>query len=278
MNTRLWTTATLLALVVGGAAGCATPASDTTGASNDAVKVSPRVEPGTFKLDLAGEVQVDPSCDTHTRLTLRNDPSAEAELEETVEGTCKLDLRARRRSYGLSPAPTDCGSRVWEGQWVDANRETHRIRIEDHRSRTCNDWQRSHVVVTESVPAKEFWPGASGTIESTLLARPDAASDRPREVQGKLLRFANGTKFGIDDGGLGVELDLTDETAARAFVEGRVARATGVYRSVMGPAGLRPVLLVRKLLVCPAPGRMSNLVPPHDADTGWLGANCPIQR
>lgn len=83
------------------------------------------------------------------------------------------------------------------------------------------------------------------------------------------------TGVAISFDGASAELVLSPDDRARV-VDGRTARVTGTRTTLSGvETHDRPAINVSNLLVCPAPGAHVDLMPPVDADTTWIGANCP---
>lgn len=106
------------------------------------------------------------------------------------------------------------------------------------------------------------------------------ASKAVVELKGELTSmYAIGgetTGFGIK--GIADEMNelLLDASQSARFVDGRMARVKGYNVTVSGvEIPSREVLSVKDLLVCPAPGSTVSLMPPVDADTQWIGSNCP---
>ena len=105
-------------------------------------------------------------------------------------------------------------------------------------------------------------------------------------LQGTLVRSAGvggettGTSLKTPTETIELVLD-TDDTSA--FVEGRVARATGVRTKLSGvETKQRPVLRVTDLLVCPASSAVVNCQPPVAPgsticgdDRAWVEQSCP---
>jgi len=199
-------------------------------------------------------------CVVYTQMTIsRGFTGFQAHLENRVGafGTnlaCRLAVAPLPRDYSLGFEGLSCGSSTWKG-----SKGADSIAVTDNATRTCKDLPLSKLIVTEK----------NNGVESTLYA-----ADPAERVIGTLKRSVgiggenSGTSIATDTGLL--ELQLPDQTP---FVEGSLARATGVRVNVTGiETGNRSVLRVSDLLVCPAKGSTVNCQPGPNVRLGNLCA------
>ncbi len=132
---------------------------------------------------------------------------------------------------------------------------------------------------TQSLVCVNSTGGFAFIVQSSCTFTKKDTAPATVEYKGKLARV-----FGIGGESTGMALNFEDASAElvlsakdRAkFVDGRVARVIGSKTTLSGvETHDRPAIKVSSLLVCPAPKTTLSLMPPVDADTSWLGANCP---
>ncbi len=261
-------------------AGCSVDTAETDEAEemSTAEAVSTRVEPGKWKLYSKPFHEPSAFCDVHTALELVNSGGATARLHEAVSGTCKLAVMPNPRSFKLRLTDVSCGSPFYEGK-LRVNGKLSTITIQDNRHRTCRDLSRGKIIVTETVPS------ATGPITTTKFSFDGAPPAVDVTVQGNLVRT-----FGIGGENTGssiattsglLELVLGDWQSA--FVAGRTARVTGERTTLSGvETHDRPAIVVRDMLVCPAPGTLNCMPGPNvrlsnlcaGANRSWVQDNC----
>lgn len=150
----LFATATLTAF----APGCAADANTDEAladegdevSSEDALRASSSIEPGSFKLYATAHANPNPGCDVHTALTLSKERGvSRASLREVVGGFCELYVAPDAREYRLKFEGTSCGSKIFSGKKT-INGKTREITITDHRTRVCRDLVPAEVIVEET--------------------------------------------------------------------------------------------------------------------------------
>ncbi len=175
----------LLAAVL--AAGCAVdPAPEAEDeesmSSEDELRAS-SVEPGTFKLYADARHEPSTHCDVFTSLELKRDRGARAELEERVEGFCRLAVFPDTRAYRLKFQGTSCGSKIFTGK-KKISGVTRTIKVIDHRTRTCKDLQPAKIIVEETdrdgkVRTKYSYDGAPKPTSTWLSIAPRQCGTNP---------------------------------------------------------------------------------------------------
>jgi hypothetical protein len=118
--------------------------------SEDALRASSSIEPGSFKLYSTAHANPNPGCDVHTALSLSKERGvSKANLREVVGGFCELYVAPDAREYRLKFEGTSCGSKIFSGK-KRINGKTREITITDHRSRICRDLVPAEVIVEET--------------------------------------------------------------------------------------------------------------------------------
>ncbi len=242
--------------------------------SSDAI--SEGITPGEFKLYANPGVTPNPSCDPHTKLSLK---AGAAHLEEAVGGSCEIVAVPNPRDYALHLDHTDCGSNIFVGTTVKDGSEWS-ITITDHRTRMCRDIPPAEIVVEET----------RGTATITKFS-----SDVPSEpvvgevatVSGQLVHVVGiggeSTGYAVMTEAGSYELVL-DPAERNLFVDGQKARVTGKVTLLSGVETRdRRALAVSDMLVCPTANSSINCMPRPNVrlsnlcaadNRAWISENC----
>jgi hypothetical protein len=185
-------------------AACADPASSSTtadGAEQETVSAETILE---AKLYDDPSAKPDPSCDVHTSLRVSKGPGGlSATLEERLSGECELYVAPNPRTFSVEESES-CGSKVYTGAGT-----TGSVKIEDHRTRLCEDYRPYAIEVEETtaggaprylagapVASAEPGPGdASVVVDTKLYVDPHAAPSPTCDHYLKLVVGKEGEKL-----------------------------------------------------------------------------------
>jgi len=130
-----------LTLITGIIAACGTEQTSSTSETSSIIK-------GEYVM-LASPNQDATGCDDFSKIVLRNNVAgATISLRDGLHGDCKKLVPLNDRSYKLSVQDLDCGSKLYIHSPLGEHTNS-RIRVTDHRARTCKDVIRAQIVVEE---------------------------------------------------------------------------------------------------------------------------------
>lgn len=151
-----------------GAPGADADTDDETTSTEDALRASASITPGTFSLyDSPNHASSGtPACEIATTLEIARAPNgAMAKLEDFVEGLCPLAVNPDRRSFKLKLQNGTCGVKIYTGgKRVAGGRRS--IKITDYRASTCAV-SASQIVLEETLV-----DGSSKTLYSATPTPP----------------------------------------------------------------------------------------------------------
>lgn len=114
--------------------------------------VAPKFREERFKLYLDPRHEVTPGCDMHTELTLDTAKLSGklALLENRLSGMCEMAVSPDQRVYKVLSVQEDCGSVVINAQWLTEQGRLRQLRVQDNRTRICEDVRPALIEVTET--------------------------------------------------------------------------------------------------------------------------------